>query len=181
MKHVLYLVCLISPASFAMHKPCAPASNESRLLTLKTEFLQHAGENRVNRMKDIEKEAIDSHVIAHQDQKAEKLDYFAALAHAVHHRATEASTYLLNKKNLTLKGAHQDLLFTVCQGNWAVSWSWYGGGETNQKNIAQLMIKKGAPSTVKDLENLIRVARSTKAPERLITYLEEVHMTRLNS
>ncbi len=176
MKHALYLMSFISCISVAMDKPCAPGSPESRLLALRIEFLQKAGENSVDGMQQVEKEAMDSGLITDPDQKTEKLDYYAALAHAIYCKQGEAIAYLLNKKNLTFKNKPCDLLLHVCRGDWPCPWR--NCGETHQRNFAQLMIKKGAPSSKADIDALIDLSESTNASERLITYLKEVRRSR---
>lgn len=156
----------------------ASNSSTSKLVELKLKYAAMAAENNVAAMKAIEALILEWKLIDSPDLKIEKLDYRGALSRACKAHAVEAIYYLLNKKNIILKGQLVHLLKYVCNGQWKYTY-WSPNQEGAQKNIAQLLIKKGVRSTADDLEKLVDCARSTHAPERLINYLQEVKTSRL--
>lgn len=151
-------------------------SSSEKLRDLKFLFSSTAAKNNVEGMKAIEALALEWKLIVNTEQNLEKLDYLDALTDAVKNGKADATEYLMNKKNISLKD-NATLIPQVCRGKWGVS-EWNGYKETQQKIIVQLMIKKGASSSKDHVHSYLKIARETGAPERLIKYLEEVARSR---
>jgi hypothetical protein len=159
------------------------SSATQKLRDAKFLYSKMAAENNVEGMQAIETLALEWQLISDPNQKLEKLDYHNALQEAVNHGGSAATRYLLEKKNVSPKKLPVNPLLKICNGAWGKnSYSCsFGGGETLHKNIVQLLIKKGAPSSIADIRTYLCMARTTNAPARLIKYLEEVEATRRNS
>lgn len=151
-------------------------SSSEKLRDLRFLFSKMAAENNVEGMKAIEALALEWKLIANTEQKLEKLDYLDALTDAVKNGKADATEYLMNKKNISLKD-NATLISQICRGKWGIS-ECNGYKETQQKTIVQLMIKKGAASRKAHIDAYLKIARESESPERLIKYLEEVARSR---
>lgn len=154
--------------------------SQTKLRDLKFLFNKMALENNTYGMQAVEALALEWKLIANPEEKSEKLDYLGALIDAADNGKGDATEYLINKKNISLKNMSSTILGQICWGKWGSSY-WHGFKETQQKNIVRLMIKKGAPSRLNDIRMYLLIAQESDAPERLIKYLKEVETSRRNS
>ena len=150
-----------------------------KLRDLKFLFNKMALENNIEGMQAIEALSLEWKLIAHPDEKSEKLDYLGALIDAADHGKGNATEYLVNKKNISLKNMCNTFLGQICWGNWGSTRRCIS--ETQQAKIARAMIKKRAPSRLNDIRMYLLIAQESGAPARLINYLKEVEISRISS